>query len=225
VSGRPVRFSLAFAGAAAWLALALPVAARAQSLQGVGGGFNVQRRIFYQDAVHEQTGMLVGGSGSLGLGPLRLGVSGVMGTLKSTEGSAAADVKVRSSAVRVQYALAPGIAVGVQAEARRFEADAGVTVWRLIGVNARLEPGLGLAGLRALADVSVLPASSVVNGPKLKMALQATVGASFAPRGGPLVLRIGYRFERFDLEATGASPERYEQFRGLVVEAGLSLGR
>jgi hypothetical protein len=220
-----VRFPLALAGAAAWLALALPVAARAQSFQGVGGGFNVQRRIFYQDAVHEQTGMLVGGSGSLGLGPLRLGVSGVMGTLKATEGSADADVKVRSSAVRVHYALAPGILLGVQAEARRFEADAGVTVWRLIGVNARLEPGLGVAGLRALADVSVLPASSVVNGPKLTMAVQAMVGASFAPFGSPLVVRIGYRFERFDIEATGASPERYEQFRGLVVEAGLSLSR
>jgi hypothetical protein len=225
VSGRPVRFSLAFAGAAAWLALALPVAARAQSLQGVGGGFNVQRRIFYQDAVHEQTGFLVGGSGSVGLGPLRLGVSGVMGTLKATEGSADADVKVRSSAVRVQYALAPGILLGVHAEARRFEADAGVTVWRLIGVNARLEPGLGLAGLRALADVAVLPASSVSNGPKLKMALQTTVGASFAPRGSPLVFRIGYRFERFDIAATEQSPERYEQFRGLVAEAGIRLGR
>jgi hypothetical protein len=225
VSGRPVRFSLAFAGAAAWLALALPVAARAQSLQGVGGGFNVQRRIFYQGAVHEQTGFLVGGSGSLGLGPLRLGVSGVMGTLKATAGSADADVKIRSSAVRVQYALAPGILLGVQAEARRFEADAGITAWRLIGVNVRLEPGLGLAGLRVLADVSVLPASSVVNGPKLKMALQATVGASYAPRGSSLVFRIGYRFERFDIDATGASPERYEQFRGVVAEAGIRLGR
>ena len=225
MSGRAVRFSLALAGAAAWFALALPVAARAQSLQGVGGGFNVQRRIFYQDAVHEQTGMLVGGSGSLGLGPLRLGVSGGMGTLKSAELSADADVKVRTTAVRLLLAAAPGIAVGVQAEARRFEADAGVTVWRLIGVNARLEPGLGLAGLRALADVSVLPASSVVNGPKLKLALQATIGASFAPRGGPLVFRIGYRFERFDVDATAQSPERYEQFRGLVAEAGIRLGR
>jgi hypothetical protein len=215
----------AVAGAAAWLALALPVAARAQSLQGVGGGFTVQRRIFYQDAVHEQTGILVGGSGSVGLGPLRLGVSGVMGTLKAAEGSTDADVKVRSSAVRVQFAPAPGILLGVQAEARRFEADAGVTVWRLIGVNARLEPGLGLAGLRALADVAVLPASSVSNGPKLTLAIQATVGATFAPRGSPLIFRIGYRFERFDIAATEQSPERYEQFRGLVAEAGIRLGR
>ena len=225
MSGRPVCFSLALAGAAVWLALALPVAARAQSLQGVGGGFNVQRRIFYQDAVHEQTGVLVGGSGSVGLGPLRLGVSGVMGTLKASGGSADADVKVRSSAVRVQYALAPGMLVGVQAEARRFEADAGVTVWRLIGVNVRVEPGLGVAGLRALADVAVLPASSVTNGPKLKVAIQATVGASFVPRGSLLVFRIAYRFERFDIAATGASPERYEQFRGVVAEVGIRLGR
>jgi hypothetical protein len=203
----------------------LPAAARAQSFQGVGGGFNVQRRIFYQDAVHEQTGLWYGGAGAVRLGPLRVGVSGLMGTLSGDSGTTNADVKVRTTAVTAHVAVAPGVLLGVQVEARRFEADAGVTVWRLIGVNARLEPGLGLAGLRALADVSVLPASSVVNGPKLKMALQATVGASFAPRGGPLVLRIGYRFERFDVEATGASPERYEQFRGLIAEAGLSLGR
>jgi hypothetical protein len=205
-------------------------AAVAQGLQGGAGGFNVQRRVFYENAVLEQTGFLVGGSGALGLGPIRLGVSGVMGTLKAASGasggtSTAADVKVRSTAVRVLFAAGPSLAVGVQAEARRFEADAGVTMWKLVGANVRFEPGLGRPGLRALVDASMLPASSVVNGPKLKMALQATVGASFSPRGSPLAFRIGYRFERFDLDATDSSPERYEQFRGLVVEAGIRLGR
>lgn len=211
-------------------AVLLPGAAFAQGLQGGVGGFNAQRRVFYESAVHEQTGFLVGGSGSIGLGPVRLGVSGVMGTLKAAAGTAGgtggdADVKVRSSAVRVLFAMTPGLLVGVQAEARRFEADAGVTMWRLIGAAVRFEPRLGRPGLNALADVAVLPASSVANGPKLKMALQATIGASFAPRGSPLAFRIGYRFERFDIDATAQSPERYEQFRGLVVEAGLRLGR
>jgi hypothetical protein len=175
--------------------------------------------------VHEQTGLFFGGAGAVRLGPLRVGVSGLMGTLSGDGGATNPDVKVRTTAVTAHIAVAPGVLLGAQAEARRFEADAGVTAWRLIGANVRLEPGLGLAGLRALADVAVLPASSVSNGPKLKVAIQATVGASFAPRGGPLVMRIGYRFERYDIDATGASPERYEQFRGLVAEAGLSLGR
>jgi hypothetical protein len=51
------------------------------------------------------------------------------------------------------------------------------------------------------------------------------VGASFVPRGSLLVFRIAYRFERFDIAATGASPERYEQFRGVVAEVGIRLGR
>jgi hypothetical protein len=203
----------------------LPAAARAQSLQGAGGGFNVQRRIYYSNAVHEQTGLWYGGAGAVRLGPLRVGVSGLMGTLSGDSGTANADVKVRTTAVTAHFAVAPGVLLGIQLEARRFEADAGITVWRLIGANARLEPGLGLAGLRALVDVAVLPASSVSNGPKLKVAIQATVGASFRPARSPITFRLGYRFERYDIAATGASPERYEQFRGLIAEAGLSLGR
>ena len=158
------------------------------------------------------------------LGRLRLGVDGVMGTLKAAESSTGdEDVKVRSTAVRAQLAAAPGLLVGAQAEARRFEGNAGVTMWRLLGANLRFEPGLGREGLRALADVSVLPASSVSGGPKLTMAFEATVGVSLGLPRSPLSLRVAYRFERFDVEATNASPERYEQFRGLVVEAGLRL--
>ena len=206
------------------VAALIPGAALAQGIQGAAGGYNVQRRVYYQSAVHEQTGLLIGGGGSLRLGRLQLGVDGVMGTLKAAEETAGnEDVKVRSSAVRALLVVAPGLLVGVQAEARRFEADAGVTMWRLLGANVRLEPQLGHQSLRALADVSVLPASSVASGPKLKMAVQAMVGLGVELPRSPVGFRVYYRFERFDIEATAQSPERYEQFRGLVVEAGLRL--
>ena len=206
------------------IAALIPGAALAQGVQGMARGYNVQRRVYYQSAVHEQTGLLIGGRGSIRLGPLLLGVDGVMGTLKAAEETAGdEDVKVRSSAVRVLFAPVPSLLVGVQAEARRFEADAGVTMWRLLGANLRLEPQLGHQSLRALADVSVLPASSVANGPKLKMAVQAMIGLGVDLPRSPVGFRVYYRFERFDIEATAQSPERYEQFRGLVVEAGLRL--
>jgi hypothetical protein len=100
-----------------------------------------------------------------------------------------------------------------------------VSVWKLMGANVRLEPGLGTPGLRGLIDASVLPSSSVSGGPKLSIAVQATVGVVYALPRSPLTLRLGYRFERYDVEAAGTSNPRYEQFQGLVVEAGLRLGR
>ena len=202
----------------------LPLPAAAQALSGGAAGFNVQRRVFYQGAVYQQTGVWYGAAAAARLGPVRLGLSGLFGSLGGG-GTQSPDVTIRATTVTLHLAVAPWMLVGAQAEARRFEADAGVTSWRLIGANVRAEPGLGLPGLTGLADVSVLPASSVSGGPSLKMAVQATVGVGFAPAGSHLAFRLGYRFERYDISASGASSERYEQFRGIVVEAGVRLGR
>jgi hypothetical protein len=209
------------------LAAALfPAAARAQRLTLTAGGFNVQRRVYLQNSVLEQTGVWIGGGGMASLGKLRLGVSGLMGTFKGKGNDPAnAEVKARTTAVTLQVAFTPALMAGVQAEGRRFEADAGVTSWRLIGGRVRFEPSLGIPGLRGLADVAILPASSVSNGPSIKTALEATVGVSLAPPRSPLLLRLAYRFERFDVAAEGLAAERYEQFRGLVVEGGVRLGR
>jgi len=203
---------------------ACPVAAAAQPLNGFGQAFNVERRVYYHGAVYQQTGLLYGAIGEVRLGRLQLGVSSLMGTA-SGGGAASPDMQIRTTAVSLRYAAAPWIALGVQAEARRFESDAGVTMWRLIGGNARLEPGLGIAGLRGIADVAILPASSVSGGPSLQTAMQAAIGVGFAPAGSPLDLRVVYRFERYDIAASGTSPERYEQFRGIVAQAGIRIGR
>lgn len=201
-----------------------PIGAAAQPLSGFGQAFNVERRIYYQGAVYQQTGLWYGAIGAVRLGSLQVGVSALMGTA-SGGGATSPDIQIRTTAVTLHYILAPWIALGVQAEARRFESDAGVTMWRLIGGNVRLEPGLGVAGLRGIAEISVLPASSVSGGPSLQTAMQAAIGAGFAPSGSPLDLRLVYRFERYDVAASGASPERYEQFRGIVAQVGIRLGR
>ncbi len=207
-------------------AVLLPATARAQRFSVLAGGFNVQRRVYLQSTVLEQTGMMIGGSGSARLGKLSIGLSGLMGTFKGSGSDPAnTEVKARASALTLMYAFAPAIQVGLHAEGRRFEADAGTTAWRLIGGRARLEPGLGIPGLRGLADVAVLPASSVSGGPSLKMAMEIVVGASFAPPRGAFQARLGYRFERFDVGAQGLAAERYEQYRGLIAEVGLRLGR
>jgi len=208
-------------------AVALPAAASAQGL-GLGGFadvYNVQRRLLYAGTVYEQTGVWYGAAGSLRLGAVRVGVSGLTGTV-SGGGSQSPNVQIRSTAVTVQVALAPWVLVGVQAEARRFDADAGVTLWRMIGGNVRVEPGLGLAGLQGFADVSVLPASSVSGGgPSFTMAMQATIGVNYALARSPLVFRLGYRFERYDIASTAGAAARYEQYRGIIAGAGIHLGR
>jgi hypothetical protein len=224
--GGPVRRVVRMAWCLAAGALTLiPARVVAQGIAGDAGAFNIQRRLSYQGGVYEQTGVAVGAAGAARLGPVILRVSGLFGTLKGDGGALNPDVKVRTTAVRLEVAVQPWLALGAVAEARRFEADAGVTTWKLLGAAARLEPGLGLPGLRGLADVAVLPAASVAGGAKAKMALQTTVGVSYRPARSPFEVRLGYRFERYDFDASGSGPARNEQFRGIVAEAGLRLGR
>jgi hypothetical protein len=214
---------------AAWLTagalVLLPAAALAQGLSGEVGAFNIQRRLSYQTAVYEQTGVAVGAAGAVRVGPVSLHLRGLFGTLKGDGTDPNPDVKVRTTAATLEFAVGPWIAVGAVAEARRFDADAGVSTWRLFGVVARIEPDLGLPGLRGLAEGVLLPAGSVSDGPKASAAFQFVVGVSYQPRRSPLRARLGYRFERYDFAASGLSPERYEQFRGVVAEAGFRLGR
>jgi len=94
-----------------------------------------------------------------------------------------------------------------------------------MGAGAHLGPALGIPGLRAVADVAFLPASSVGLGPRLTQALQLTGGVVFAPSNGALQLHVAYRFERYDIAADDRTGERYEQFTGIYVGAGLRLGR
>ncbi len=203
---------------------AVPILAAAQEVRVAGQAFNAQRRIYYRGTVYEQTGLWYGGAGSMRLGPVRVGVGLLMGTAGGTD-AANPSVKIRTTAVTAHYAPRPWLALGVQAEARRFESDAGVVVWRLIGANARVEPGLGVPGLRGIADISVLPASAVTGGSSLSMAVQATMGFAWSPGAGPWELRLAYRFERYDIASGSVSPERYEQFRGVIAAIGIPIGR
>jgi len=222
-AGRCAGIARALAGAGL-LGLLAPAAAAAQGIGGSGKVFNVQRRVSYQSAVYEQTGVMTGAAGEVRLGRLSLSVGGSMGTLAGDGSATNQDVKVRTTAVALRVALAPALSLGGQVEARRFDAGAGVVSWRLIGVTARAEPGLGLPGLRGFAEATFLPASSVANGPKIKTALQAAVGTSLT-LGGVARIALAYRFERYDVEGTTSSAERYEQFRGVVAEVGIRLGR
>jgi hypothetical protein len=210
--------------AAGVLAL-LPARAAAQGIAGDVGAFNIQRRLYYQSAVYEQMGVAIGAAGAVRVGPVALRVRGLFGTLKGDSSALNPDVKLRTTAATLEVAVQPWLALGAALEARRFEADAGISIWKLLGASVRLEPALGLAGLRGLGEGVFLPVGSSSNGPKTKVAFQFLVGVSYQLPRSPFRARVGYRFERYDFAASGLAPERYEQFRGIVAEAGLRLGR
>lgn len=205
------------------LLLAAAQPAAAQSLGGSLTVYNVQHRVLFQSAVSEGSGMFLGAQGWAGVGPLRVVLSSQMGSLGASTDSANGSTKVRVTSVAALLRLARWAEIGGQIEARRFDADAGVSVWRLMGATARFTPPMG-AGLAGLIEASMFPSASVTNGPKISPALSGTVAVTYGVPGKPLEARIGYRFERFDFSG-GTGADRFEQFRGIVAGIGLRLGR
>ena len=202
-----------------------PSRAAGQVFQGSAGSFVVQRRFSYRGEVSEQAAVLYGCEGSVRVGRVRLGVSGFAGAFGADTMAPISAVRVRTTAVTLHVAVSRDIQLGVRAEGRRFAADAGVAFWKLVGPDVRFEPEFGLTGLRGLVDVGLLRSSSVRGGAKMSSAVQTTLGATYRPPGTPLRVVLAYRFERYDIEATRVSAVRLEQFRGLVLEAGVQVGR
>jgi hypothetical protein len=197
----------------------------AQGLEGGALGYNVKYRILYRGYVAEQSGFFFGAHGAASLGPLRVGLSGIMGTLAAAD-SANPGRQVRSTSLTAHVRATPRLAAGVEIEARRFESEGVVTLWRLIGANARGALSLGLSGLSGTAEASFFPLAQVNPGAAaLKVALRGVVGVSYSPLRSPMSLHLGYRFERFDFESDGQGPQRAEQFEGLVLGVGARLGR
>jgi hypothetical protein len=215
---------LAVTALAAVLSFA-PSRAVGQILHGSAAGFAVQRRFSYRGEVSEQAAVFYGGEGSVRVGPVRLGVSGFAGTFGADSMAPISAVQVRTTAVTLHVAVSRDLLIGVRAEGRRFAADAGVTLWKLVGPQVRFEPEFGLSGLRGLVDVGLLKFSSVRGGAKMSSAVQTMLGATYSPPGTPLQVVLAYRFERYDIEATRVSAVRLEQFRGLVLEVGVQFGR
>jgi hypothetical protein len=203
----------------------LPPRAAGQTLRGTAGTFLVQRRFDYRGEVNQQSATFFGGEGSVQVGPVRLGASGLAGTFAANPLVPISAVRVRTTAATLHVAVSRELLIGVRAEARRFAADAGVTFWTLVGPDIRFEPDFGLIGLRGLVDIGLLSSSKVRDGAKMSTAVQTTLGASYTPTGTPFEVVLAYRFERYDIGTTPVSTERLEQFRGLVLQAGVHFGK
>lgn len=196
----------------------LPSVAAAQRFSASAGVYNVQHRLLYADSVREQTGMWLGVEGSARLGRFEIRGAGMFGSLSGDSDAVNPERRVRVSTLSARFAPSPVFAVGIDAEAKRFETDLGVTVWRLVGPSARLTPPLGGTGLIGLAEVSYFALAQVIGGASMGPAMRTTFGLQYQAPRGPLSVAIAYRMERFDFEeATGG---RLEQLRGATAAIG-----
>lgn len=206
----------------ALLALPMGMPLFAQGLSGEVLLYGVEHRVLYQGVVREQRGTWLGAGVALRYRALRIGFSGLSGGLSGDPDSANPDRRVRSSSLSARVEAASWLEVGIDAEARRSEANRVATLWRLAGPGVRVATAIGPPGLTGSAELTYFAARSVTGGPDLGTALRGAVGMSYAPPGRPVRLSFGYRFERFDDRSVGGSAQRLEQFRGVALGVGFS---
>lgn len=217
----------AVAGAAALLmATALQAQVAPFGLEGSGLAYNAQLVVRYQGELQKQTGTLLGASGSAQAGPITLIVGGFTGTLRPSAATPSNPGRsARTTWVGLYVRPAPFIAVGGEAEARRYETAVGTAWVRLIGVSASVTLPTGVPRLAGTASLDYLPLSSASGSDTLSVAVRGTFGLSYSPAALPILVHVAYRIERFDFKAVGGQPRRLEQLDGIVVGAGLRIGR
>jgi hypothetical protein len=82
---------------------------------------------------------------------------------------------------------------------------------------------LGLEGLTGTVRGVYYPATGVTGDETLSLALSGEIGVVYGPPRGRMVLRLSFRFERYDYEESALGPARLEQVRAVVVGLGIRL--
>ncbi len=125
--------------------------------------------------------------------------------------------------ILVRFEPRAGLGVDAMYTARAFSSAVGYQRWDMLSLGAWGSVVLGDPALRAFARGSYLPAVGVSGQPSPSLALAADVGVSVTPRRAPVVIRLTYRFERFDFPAQPAS--RFEAFERIALEVGYRASR
>jgi hypothetical protein len=224
---RPHFFACSTLVAELLLLVALPVGAqtRGSGLSGVVLAHRAEQRMRYLGSVHEQSGTWFGGEGQLGVGPVTLRVSGVTGKLTGDTSAVNPDRSVRVSAASLSLRPAAWLDLGADVAARRVESSASTVVARLFGGHAGLAIPLGVEDLTGTVQAVYYPATDVTGDEKLSLALSGEFGFLYAPSRRGIVLRLSYRFERYDYAASALGPARLEQVRSVVAGLGIHFGR
>jgi hypothetical protein len=209
------------------LLLALPVRAqtRRPGLTGAALVYRAEQRVRYLGSVHEQSGTWIGGEGLVRVGRFGLRVSGVTGHLSGDTSATHPDRDVRVTAASLTLQPVGGLELGADVVARRVVASASTVVARLLGGHVGAAIPLGVEGLTGTVRGDYYPATDVTGDERISLALSGEIGALYAPSRGGIVVRLSYRFERYDYSASALGPARLEQVRTVVVGLGIQLAR
>lgn len=196
---------------------------RAQHLEVTGFGIVAgPRNAVLQDGVREIVqGLWLGAALEVKVGHFVIAGVGLRGILDPVSNAVERDGGEEGIVVRFE----PRAGLGVEATytARAFSSPVGYQRWNMLGLGAWTSVPLGHPGLRAHARGSYLPSVSVSGQPSPSVALAAEVGVSGVPRGIPVVVRLTYRFERFDFPRQPAA--RLETFERIALEVGYRVRR
>ncbi len=186
---------------------------------------SVQYRLRYVGSVHDQSGTWLGGEGAARFGPVLVRVSLTKGDLSGDTSAINPDRTLRVTNLSLSIRPVVWVEVGADAMARRVESSASTIIWRLLGGHFGIALPLGLEGLSGTATGTYYAWRSVTGGEVLNLAATGDLGVAYAPRGGVIILRVAYRFERYDFDGLGGDPPRLEQSRSLVAGIGVRLGK
>ena len=203
---------------AAALTLGVAPHARAQRLEGSA---SVQRLTYkYKDDVGPDVlrGTMLGASGSVYLGIVRLGVSGFTGQLSG--GTSLANRSLRGTALNLGFRPMPSLEVGLEAQARREAVDTAVVLQRLLGAYTKLVADFGTTGLQGTGELGFFPVRSATNIDPVNAALRAGIGVRYAPYTSAVMVELAYRLFRLDHRSTTGAI-RLEQDESLVLSLGL----
>lgn len=184
----------------------------------------LEHRVLYQGAELKHTGTWIGARAELAHRALRVEALALAGTLGGSADSANPDQDARTTLISARLAVRPWLEAGVAAEARRFSSSTSTSTWRAYGVTARASTDLGLPLLHGFAELTVYPLASGTAVVAPTSGTRGAVGLRIAPPASLFALHLAYRFERFNVDDPASVP-RTEQFEGILIGAGIRLGR
>ncbi len=235
--------------------LAGQVTPRRASVEGIlyaiSSWSGAQRLINGEQVPVKETGVLAGVRVGARFGFVSLEVTALAGSMDSELDPQAAERSPKVSAVSLWLHPMPWLALGAEADAwSSTQFRLGVrrdVVWRRFGAGARIKAHFGIDGLEEKLEFMLYPVSSAVGERQFvnlvfhddqaaETTHRAEVGISYAPPTIPISIALGYRVDRFVFQAGCPSAsffvgcdvtglERNQMVRGLIVRAGLRIGR
>lgn len=196
-------------------------AQRVSEVTGFGIVTGPRSTVLNQGVEEIVEGVWLGAALELRVGRFLVSGFGLRGTLDPVANAVRRDGGEEGILVRFE----PRTGLGVEATytARAFRSAVGYQRWNMLGLGAVASVPLGHPRLRAYARGSYLPSVSVSGQPSPSVALAAEVGVNAVPRGAPVVVRLTYRFERFDFPSQPSG--RLEVFERIALEVGYRMGR